>query len=211
MNFLASPPLVVAYAIAGNMKLDLYNDPLGMGKDGKPVYLRDVWPSTKEIHDLISKHVTSTQFKSSYASVFEGDANWMAVATPEGENFTWDDSSTYVKNPPYFEGMTAKPGVPQNITERARAGDARRFGDDGPHLAGGQHRGNEPGREISREPRRHAQGLQFLRRAPRQPRGHGARHVREHPLEEPARAGHRGRCHRSHYRAASSCRFTRPP
>jgi aconitate hydratase len=115
MNFLASPPLVVAYAIAGNMKLDLYQDPLGIGKDGKPVYLRDVWPSTKEIHDLIAKHVTSTQFKSSYASVFEGDANWRAVATPEGENFTWDDSSTYVKHPPYFEGMTLQTGTPQNI------------------------------------------------------------------------------------------------
>jgi 3-isopropylmalate dehydratase small subunit len=115
MNFLASPPLVVAYAIAGNMKLDLYKDPLGVGKDGKPVFLKDVWPSTKEIHDLIAKHVTSTQFKSSYASVFEGDENWTSVATPEGENFTWDDKSTYVKNPPYFEGMTAKPGTPQNI------------------------------------------------------------------------------------------------
>jgi aconitate hydratase len=97
------------------MKLDLYKDPLGIGKDGKPVYLRDVWPSTKEIHDLIAKHVTSTQFKSSYASVFEGDANWTAVATPEGENFTWEDSSTYVKHPPYFEGMTLTTGTPQNI------------------------------------------------------------------------------------------------
>jgi aconitate hydratase len=115
MNFLASPPLVVAYAIAGNMKLDLYKDPLGIGNDGKPVYLRDVWPSTKEIHDLIAKHVTSTQFKSSYASVFEGDSNWKAVATPEGEIFTWDDNSTYVKHPPYFEGMSARPNTPQNI------------------------------------------------------------------------------------------------
>ena len=115
MNFLASPPLVVAYAIAGNMKMDLYKDPLGLGTDGKPVYLRDVWPSTKEIHDLIAKHVTSTQFKSSYASVFEGDTNWKAVATPKGENFTWSDASTYVKHPPYFEGMTMKTGTPQNI------------------------------------------------------------------------------------------------
>jgi aconitate hydratase len=115
MNFLASPPLVVAYAIAGNMKLDLVKDALGIGKDGKPVYLRDIWPSSKEIHDLISKHVTSTQFKKSYASVFEGDSNWTAVATPEGETFTWDDASTYVKNPPYFDGMSATPGTPQNI------------------------------------------------------------------------------------------------
>jgi aconitate hydratase len=115
MNFLASPPLVVAYAIAGNMKLDLYKEPLGLGTDGKPVYLKDVWPSTKEIHDLIAKHVTSAQFKASYASVFEGDSNWKSVATPKGENFTWDDNSTYVKNPPYFEGMSLKTGTPQNI------------------------------------------------------------------------------------------------
>jgi 3-isopropylmalate dehydratase small subunit len=115
MNFLASPPLVVAYAIAGNMKVDLYEDPLGTDKDGKPVYLKDIWPSTREIHDLIRKHVTSTQFKASYASVFEGDANWKSVATPRGENFTWDDKSTYVKNPPYFEGMTLQPGAPQDI------------------------------------------------------------------------------------------------
>jgi aconitate hydratase len=115
MNFLASPPLVVAYAIAGNMKLDITTEPLGVGKDGKPVYLKDIWPTTKEIHDLIAQHVTSAQFKSSYASVFEGDANWKAVATPKGENFTWSDDSTYVKHPPYFEGMTLKTGTPQNI------------------------------------------------------------------------------------------------
>jgi aconitase A len=115
MNFLASPPLVVAYAIAGNMKMDLYKEPLGVGNDGKPVFLRDVWPSTKEIQDLISKHVTSAQFKSSYASVFEGDSNWKSVATPKGENFTWSDDSTYVKHPPYFEGMTLKTGTPQNV------------------------------------------------------------------------------------------------
>jgi len=115
MNFLASPPLVVAYAIAGNMKMDLYKEPLGLGSDGKPVFLRDVWPSTKEIHDLIAKHVTSAQFKASYASVFEGDTNWKSVATPKGENFTWDSKSTYVKHPPYFEGMTLQTSAPQDI------------------------------------------------------------------------------------------------
>ena len=115
MNFLASPPLVVAYAIAGNMKLDLTKEPLGTGSDGKPVYLKDIWPSSKEIHDLIAKHVTSAQFKKSYASVFDGDANWKSVATPKGENFTWSDTSTYVKHPPYFEGMTLATGTPQNV------------------------------------------------------------------------------------------------
>jgi aconitate hydratase len=115
MNFLASPPLVVAYAIAGNMRIDITKEPLGTGKDGKPVYLKDIWPNSKEIHDLIAKHVTSTQFKQSYASVFDGDANWKSVATPTGEIFTWDEKSTYVKHPPYFEGMSLKPGTPQDI------------------------------------------------------------------------------------------------
>jgi aconitate hydratase len=115
MNFLASPPLVVAYAIAGNMKLDITKEPLGLGKDGKPVFLKDIWPSTREIHDLIAKHVTSKQFKASYASVFDGDANWKSVATPKGENFTWSGDSTYVKHPPYFEGMTLKTGAPQDV------------------------------------------------------------------------------------------------
>jgi aconitate hydratase len=115
MNFLASPPLVVAYAIAGNMKLDITKEPLGTGKDGKPVFLKDIWPTSKEIHDLIAKHVTSAQFKKSYASVFEGDTNWKSVATPKGENFTWSDDSTYVKHPPYFEGMTLTTGTPQNV------------------------------------------------------------------------------------------------
>ncbi|HJR70946.1 MAG TPA: aconitase family protein, partial [Gammaproteobacteria bacterium] len=115
MNFLASPPLVVAYAIAGNMKIDITKEPLGTGQDGKPVYLKDIWPSSKEISDLIAKHVTSTQFKKSYASVFDGDTNWQSVATPTGETFTWSDDSTYVKNPPYFDGMSLKTGTPQNV------------------------------------------------------------------------------------------------
>ncbi len=115
MNFLASPPLVVAYALAGNMKIDITKDPLGTGKDGKPVYLKDIWPTSKEIHDLIATHVTSKMFKSSYGSVFEGDANWKGIKSPTGETFTWDDSSTYVKNPPYFEGMTLKTGTPADI------------------------------------------------------------------------------------------------
>src|SRR5690606_37411956 len=114
MNFLASPPLVFAYALAGNMRGDLYKDPLGTGKDGQPVYWRDIWSSTKEIHDLIAKHVTSTMVKASHADVFEGDENWKGIDTPAGENFAWDDASTYVKHPPYFEGMTLATGTPQD-------------------------------------------------------------------------------------------------
>jgi aconitate hydratase len=115
MNFLASPPLVVAYALAGNMKMDITKEPLGLGKDGKPVYLKDIWPSTKEIHDLIAKHVTSKMFKSSYESVFKGDSNWQGIDTPKGETYTWSNDSTYVKNPPYFDGMTLQTGTPTDI------------------------------------------------------------------------------------------------
>lgn len=109
MNFLASPPLVVAYALAGTMKRDLFNDPLGKGKDGKPVFLRDIWPTQKELHEFIAKNVDSGMFKKSYADVFKGDENWNALKVPQGEIYEWDPKSTYVKNPPYFEGMRKEP------------------------------------------------------------------------------------------------------
>ncbi|MDH3430930.1 MAG: aconitate hydratase AcnA [Gammaproteobacteria bacterium] len=109
MNFLASPPLVVAYALAGNLDVNLIDDPLGEDKDGNPVYLKDLWPSQKEIHEMIAANIDSNMFKSSYGSVFAGDLNWNAISSPEGEIYTWDAASTYVKNPPYFEGMAAEP------------------------------------------------------------------------------------------------------
>ena len=109
MNFLASPPLVVAYALAGNMHVDLYNDPLGDDQDGNPVYLRDIWPSSHEIQDLISTSIDARMFASSYAGVFDGDENWNGLDVASGETYTWEESSTYVKNPPYFEGMALKP------------------------------------------------------------------------------------------------------
>ena len=105
-NFLASPPLVVAYALAGNMNVDLYNDPLGQDQDGNDVYMRDIWPTQQEIHDVVAASIDSDMFKSSYGSVFAGDENWNGIDSPEGEIYTWDADSTYVKNPPYFEGMT---------------------------------------------------------------------------------------------------------
>jgi len=115
MNFLASPPLVVAYALAGNMKVDLYNDPLGTDRDGQPVYLKDIWPSSREVHDLIRSTIDATMFKSSYANVFAGDENWNSLAVPSGETYTWDSKSTYVQNPPYFDGMTREPKPPTDI------------------------------------------------------------------------------------------------
>jgi aconitate hydratase len=106
MNFLASPPLVVAYALAGNLDVNLLNDPLGEDQDGNPVYLKDIWPGGQEIHDVIGTTIDSEMFAASYDSVFAGDANWTGIDSPEGEIYTWDGASTYVKNPPYFEGMT---------------------------------------------------------------------------------------------------------
>jgi aconitate hydratase len=104
-NYLASPPLVVAYALAGSVQMDLTTEPLGTGKDGKPVYLRDIWPSSKEIQAFIAEFVTRKIFRDKYADVFKGDANWAKVKVPPGQTYAWDDASTYVQNPPYFAGM----------------------------------------------------------------------------------------------------------
>ncbi|MEO3389427.1 aconitate hydratase AcnA [Mesorhizobium sp. CAU 1741] len=104
-NYLASPPLVVAYALAGTVTKDLTTEPLGEGADGKPVYLKDIWPTTQEIQEFIEKYVTREIFARKYADVFKGDENWQKVQAPTGQTYTWDDKSTYVQNPPYFVGM----------------------------------------------------------------------------------------------------------
>ncbi|MBC8073704.1 MAG: aconitate hydratase AcnA [Deltaproteobacteria bacterium] len=114
-NYLASPPLVVAYALAGDAGTDLTREPLGVGKDGKPVYLKDVWPSPQEIRDTMRASVTREMFAEQYASVFEGDESWQALEVPAGEVFAWEDDSTYVRHPPYFVGMTAHPAALTDI------------------------------------------------------------------------------------------------
>jgi len=108
-NYLASPPLVVAYALAGNVNINLATEPLGTGRDGKPVYLKDIWPTSKEINATIKKYVTSTIFKKKYADVFKGDTNWRKIKTVTSDTYAWNMSSTYVQNPPYFEGMKMEP------------------------------------------------------------------------------------------------------
>jgi aconitate hydratase len=115
MNFLASPPLVVAYAIAGSMDVDISKDPLGHDQDGNPVFLKDVWPSQAEIQEIILANIDSDMFRNSYASVFEGDANWNGLAVPETEIYAWAPDSTYVRNPPYFDGMSLDPESVQDI------------------------------------------------------------------------------------------------
>jgi aconitate hydratase len=111
MNFLASPPLVVAYALAGSLNIDITTEPLGTGSDGKPVYLKDIWPSAKDVAAAVGASVDSAMFKKGYANVFAGDANWNAIKTPAGRIYSWDGKSTYVKNPPYFDGMTMTPAA----------------------------------------------------------------------------------------------------
>jgi len=125
-NYLASPMLVVAYALAGSMNIDLTKEPLGYDKKKRPVYLKDLWPSAREISAAMRKGIKTSSFKSRYGNVFDGDANWRKVQAPKGQTYNWPMSSTYVKNPPFFEGMTIKP---QPVKDIAGARILALFGD----------------------------------------------------------------------------------
>ena len=114
-NYLASPPLVVAYALAGRMDIDIYNEPLGTGADGEPVYLRDVWPTAAEIAETLRMALTPEQFTSEYSNVFEGDEEWRSLPVPEGRIYEWDEESTYIRRPPFFENMPVEPTAPGDI------------------------------------------------------------------------------------------------
>jgi len=116
-NYLASPPLVVAYALAGDMNIDLTTEPLGTSKDGKPVYLKDIWPTNKEIADLVELTVTREAFLRKYADVFKGDAKWQGVKVTDSETYDWPATSTYIQNPPYFRGMKKTAGTISNIRD----------------------------------------------------------------------------------------------
>ncbi len=116
MNYLASPPLVVAYAIAGSMKVDITKDALGVDQDGKPVYLTDIWPSEAEVNDVVANAIGEDMFNKSYQDVFAGDAQWQALPIPTGNTFEWDSESTYVRKPPYFEGMTMETTPVEDIS-----------------------------------------------------------------------------------------------
>ena len=114
-NYLASPPLVVAYALAGRIDLDLQTDPLGTGKDGKPVYLRDIWPSAKEVDDVVRSSIKSAMFHKEYGEVFTGDERWSGLPVPSGELFAWEPDSTYIRRAPYFDGMPPTPGPIRDV------------------------------------------------------------------------------------------------
>jgi aconitate hydratase len=126
MNYLASPPLVVAYALAGSMDVDLFGDPLGQDTDGNDVFLEDIWPSPQEIEETIAGAITSDMFGDSYADVFKGDERWRSLPTPEGNTFEWDQDSTYVRKPPYFDGM---PDEPEPVTDIVGARVLLKLGD----------------------------------------------------------------------------------
>lgn len=126
MNYLASPPLVVAYALAGSMDVDLFKDPLGQDEDGNDVFMKDIWPTAKEVEDVIATAITSEMFTSDYADVFAGDEQWQSLPTPEGDTFAWDPESTYVRKPPYFDGM---PDEPEPVTDIEGARVLLKLGD----------------------------------------------------------------------------------
>ncbi|MEX2441432.1 MAG: aconitase family protein, partial [Pontimonas sp.] len=118
MNYLASPPLVIAYALAGTMNFDFERQSLGTDSSGGPVYLRDIWPSAQEVQETIDSSINTGMFDTQYASVFEGDERWRSLLTPTGDTFDWDSESTYVRKPPYFDGMAA---APEDVTDIANA------------------------------------------------------------------------------------------
>lgn len=127
MNYLASPPLVVAYALAGTMDIDLANEPIGEDTEGNPVYLREIWPNSTEIQDVIAQAIGATGFSAAYADVFAGDERWQSLPTPTGDTFAWENDSTYVRKPPYFEGMQQEPSPVVDIADArvlAKLGDS---------------------------------------------------------------------------------------
>ena len=197
MNYLASPPLVVAYALAGTMDIDLNAEPLGTGSDGQPVYLRDIWPAAADITRVVGEAIKSEMFATDYADVFAGDERWRSLPLGEGGTGTLLlGPRVDLRAPPaLLRGHARRPAAARRHRGRAGAGPARRQRHHRPHLPGrldqeGLARGPVPDRARGRAAR-----LQLLRLAARQPRGDDPRHVREHPAAQPARPGHRGRRH----------------
>ncbi len=192
MNFLASPPLVVAYALAGTLDIDLVTEPVGVDSKGQPVFLKDIWPSAKEVQETVLRAIDSKMFRDSYATVFKGDENWSSIKIPQGNVYAWEKGSTYVKNPPYFDGMTMTPAKVADV-HGARAlavlGDSVTTDHISPRR---QHRQVQSGRPLPRRTGGAAGGLQFLRRPARQSRSHDARHLRQYPPAQSAGPGTEG-------------------
>ena len=194
-NYLASPPLVVAYAIAGSMQIDVAKAPLGTDQKGRKVYLRDIWPTSREIADVMHKSINKQMFTRKYADVFKGDANWRKIAIKGGLTYKWDDRSTYVQNPPYFEDMPKRSQPIEDIVDARVLGLFLELDHDRPHFAGWIDQGRESGWRISARPSGPPEGLQSIRHAARQSPSDDARHVRQHSPQKPNGAGNRGWFH----------------
>ncbi len=211
-NYLASPPLVVAYALAGRIDVDLDNEPLGTGRDGEPVFLRDIWPTPAgDPRHGVGRAVRAEMFEREYGDVFTGDERWPRCRCPTGEHLRLGrrlDLRQAARRS--SSGMPREPEPVEDIAGRARAGAARRLGHHRPHLAGRRDQARQPGRAVPDRARRRAEGLQLLRLAPRQPRGDDARHLRQRAAAQPARAGASRAAGRCTCPTASRCRSTTP-
>ncbi len=193
MNYLASPPLVVAYALAGTMNVDLVNDPLGQDQDGEPVYLRDIWPSSEEVARVVEASLHTDMFRSSYEEVFDGDERWASLDVPEGDRFAWDPDSTYVREPPYFVDLPREPEPIEDIRGArvlAKLGDSVTTDHISP--AGAIKKASPAGAYlIEHGIERRGFNSYGSRRGNHEVMMRG--HVREHPPAQPARARDRGR------------------
>ena len=167
-NYLASPPLVVAYALAGSMQVDLNRSPLGMDQSGKKVFLKDIWPSNREIAAFVSKNITKQMFTKKYADVFKGDALWRKISVKGALTYAWDGKSTYVQNPPYFVGMGRSPAPIMDIVDARVLGLFLELDHHRPHLAGGFDQARLAGRQVSGGPQGEAARFQPVRHPPRQ-------------------------------------------
>ena len=180
-NYLMSPPLVVAYALAGRIDLDMYKEPLGYSKNGKrtPVFLKDIWPTAKEVHDVVQKYVTGDLFQKSYDDVFKGDERWRGLAVPEGETFAWDEQLDLREESAVLRKHAGEAGGGERHLRRARALLSGQQRHHRSHFARRLHQTEQPGRTIPDRSRSEASRLQLLRIAPRQSRSDDARHLRQ--------------------------------
>ena len=185
-NYLASPPLVVAYALAGRLDVDLTTEPIGQDQGQRRLPPRPLAEPTRQVKETIGRAISVEMYQRTYADVFTGDEHWAALDVPEGDIFAWDPDSTYVRKPPYFDGMSQEPGTVEDVDCRSWSATASRPITSRPRARSARTAGGGTCR-----PRRRAQGLQLVRVAARQPRGDGARHVRQRAPPQPGRAGQR--------------------
>ena len=192
-NYLASPPLVVAFALAGRVDIDLSSEPLGKDKAGKDVFLRDIWPSLSEVEKMLAIAVDAEMYKKMYADLANTNQMWNEIKSPAGDVYTWDKSSTYIQRAPYFDNFTPSGGKAEEVHGGACARDFRRLDHDRSYFASGLDQKELTGRRIFAKKWRAARGVQLVRCAARQSRGDGARYLRQRAHQEHDDGRQRGR------------------